>query len=173
MAYLIDQTAVIIPVPAAEPAVATWRARFDVAASYGVPAHLTVIFPFVPVHKLTDRDLFDLRSLFALQSPLDVTFCQFGRFPTVLYLDPEPAEPFRGLTAAMVRRWPEAPPYEGRFADAVPHLTVTETASEAAIAAVRHTIAPALPIRATLRRALLIRFDGERWVTEQELPFRA
>jgi hypothetical protein len=42
------ETALLLPVPAAEPAVSRHRARFDVAARDGVPAHVTVLYPFLP-----------------------------------------------------------------------------------------------------------------------------
>ena len=48
-----------------------------------------------------------------------------GSFPDgVLYLAPEPAEPFGALTEAFAAAWPEYPPYGGSFTDVVPHLTV-------------------------------------------------
>lgn len=174
MGFEPGQTALIIPVAAAEPAVQAWRARFDGSAPFGVPAHLTVLFPFVPTAQLTGTDLFDLRSLFALQPPIEVTLAAFGRFPGVLYLDPEPAAPLRALTRSVLGRWPDHPPYGGQFGeDVIPHLTVAETADEELIAEIRADVARRLPIAATLTQALLLRFDGDTWVTEQELPFGA
>ena len=42
------QSALLILVPAAEPAVGEHRARLDASARDGVPAHLTVLYPFLP-----------------------------------------------------------------------------------------------------------------------------
>ena len=42
------ESAVIVAVPAAEPAVRAHRQQFDRAAAWGVPAHVTVLYPFVP-----------------------------------------------------------------------------------------------------------------------------
>jgi hypothetical protein len=73
----------------------------------------------------------------------------------VLYLEPEPAEPLRTLTAALVERFPEYPPYEGVFGtDLVPHLTVAQGEDAVLDAAARH-VEPALPFRAAVREALL------------------
>ena len=171
MTFQTGETAVIVPVPAAEPAVGRWRQRFDSSAPFGVPAHITVTFPFAPVALLTSTDLFDLRSLFARQRPLELTLGRFRRFPTVLYLDPEPPAPFQNLTAAIQSRWPDFPPYGGRYDDPIPHLTVTDLAGEIEMAAARRDVEPQLPIVCSVSRALLIRFDGDQWVTEQELPF--
>jgi len=38
----------LLPVPAAEPAVSRHRARLVESAKGGVPAHITVLYPFLP-----------------------------------------------------------------------------------------------------------------------------
>jgi hypothetical protein len=48
----------------------------------------------------------------------------------VLYLAPEPDGPFRDLTAAICKRYPERPPYGGKYADVIPHLTVAQVQNE-------------------------------------------
>jgi hypothetical protein len=95
------QTAVIVPVSAAEPVVAEHRARFDTAASWGVPAHLTVLYPFVDPSAL-DADVVRRLAECVLQVP--AFDCAFGRCrwfdEDVLWLAPEPDQPFRELTVA-------------------------------------------------------------------------
>lgn len=46
------QTVVIVPIPAVQPLVGGWRARLDSSAAVGVPAHVTIIYPF---RRLTDQ----------------------------------------------------------------------------------------------------------------------
>jgi len=46
------------------------------------------------------------------------------RWPGVLWLAPEPAEPFAALTRAVSARHPEYPPYGGGHDTLIPHLTV-------------------------------------------------
>lgn len=172
MDYATDETAVIVAVPDADPIVGRWRARFDSSARFGVPAHITIGYPFVPFPALGAHDLRDLRSLFGRYPAVDVHFRDFATFPGVLYLAPEPAEPFRELTRALVRRWPDAPPYGGRFGDEViPHLTVSDGASQPDADAILDNVRRDLPLTTSVRTAQLIRFTGEKWVTEQELPF--
>ena len=48
------ETAVVVPVPAAEPVVAGHRRRLDVAASWGVGAHVSVLYPFAPPSVVDD-----------------------------------------------------------------------------------------------------------------------
>ncbi len=121
------QTAVIVPVPAAERVVAEHRRRLDVGASWGVPAHVTVLYPFVHPTEV-DR---------ALVARLSGAICSVGTFKCtfersqwfgddVLWLAPEPDAGFRALTDAVCAAFPDHPPYEGRFDEVVPHLTVGE-----------------------------------------------
>ena len=176
MTYPIGQTAVIVPVKAVESLVTPWRSRFDISAGFGVPPHVTVVYPFLPLDRIDAGVMDSLRAAFAAESAFTVTFAGFGEFPAApgrpgpLYLDPQPADPFRRLTGALGARWPEAPPYGGAFADPIPHLTVTETALADDKQAARAAIGPALPITTTIGAGSLLVFDGSRWVEKTVLP---
>ena len=89
----------------------------------------------------------------------------------MLYLQPEPSEPFRQLTAAVFERWPEAPPYRSAYVDAIPHLTVAHDVEEATLATIEREVAPQLPVRAWVEEAWLYAYDGERWHPRIRLPF--
>jgi hypothetical protein len=104
MVFILDQTAIIIPVRAAEPIVGHWRKDFDPAAAAGVPAHITIIYPFLAQQDITEEVVGDLRRLIAHQPSFTVTFAQCGQFPDVLFLVPDPDDPFRRLTAELVQR---------------------------------------------------------------------
>jgi hypothetical protein len=107
----------------------------------------------------------------ATTSALEVAFPRLARFPNVLYLQPEPSEPFRRLTAAVAEQWPETPPYGGVYAEVIPHLTVAHDVDEAAFFAVEREVTPHLPVRAWLEEAWLYSYDGERWRPRTRLPF--
>jgi hypothetical protein len=76
----------------------------------------------------------------------------------VLWLDPEPAQPFRQLTAAVWRAFPQHPPYGGAYDDVVPHLTIAEQrlADMPALLAVERVVQSGLPLVARIERVLLI-----------------
>jgi hypothetical protein len=177
MTFEIGQSAVIVPVPAVEPAVSSWRALFDTSAGFGVPAHVTVIFPFVPVDRLADHDLDDLAAIFRAEPEFTVTFARLDAFAGMdgaadpLYLVPEPDAAFRRLTSALPIRWPETPPYAGTISDPIPHVTVTEFARAADSRAARNSIQPRLPISSKIDRGCLIAFDGTGWREMLNLPF--
>jgi len=125
---------------------------------------------------VTRADLDDLAGIAAAQPAFDLRLTGTGRFPGdpgVLYLQPEPDRPFRTLTAALLERWPGRPPYGGRFPDPMPHLTVTETASDSEIDRIDVRLRLRLPIEAVADHAVLLAFDGQRWRTDRQLPFGA
>ncbi|MGH3902247.1 MAG: 2'-5' RNA ligase family protein [Pseudonocardiaceae bacterium] len=127
--FAAGQTAIIVSVGAAEPIVGRWRARFDPAAAAGVPAHVTIIYPFLTEQDLDEDVVRDVRRLVAHHPCFTVTFANCGQFPHVLFLVPDPDDPLRRLTTDLFQRWPDAPPYAGLITDPVPHLTITHGAS--------------------------------------------
>jgi 2'-5' RNA ligase superfamily len=85
------QTAVIAPVPAAEPLVAEHRRHLDPADAWGVPAHVTVLFPFVEPAAVNEHVITTLVSAVAPIHSFDCCFVRtrwFGH--DVLWLEPRP-----------------------------------------------------------------------------------
>jgi hypothetical protein len=60
------QSALLLPVPAAESAVGPHRARLDPSARDGVSAHVTVLYPFLPPAEIGPDVLAALSRLFAV-----------------------------------------------------------------------------------------------------------
>jgi 2'-5' RNA ligase len=120
----VHQTALVIVVPEAESRVGAMRRKYDAQANLGVPAHITVLFPFMPP-ELVDPDVRRrLKRLFKRCSPFACHLARVGRFPATTYLEPTAAAPFIELTRAVVGEFPQYPPYDGAHAGIVPHLTV-------------------------------------------------
>src|SRR5687767_4670951 len=97
------ESALVVLVPEAEPMVAAFRDQHDPAAAAGVPAHITLLYPFKPPNEIDARACTVLRECFAHCTPFDFSLGAVRRFPAeaVLYLAPEPDEPFRQLTLAI------------------------------------------------------------------------
>lgn len=160
--YATGETALVVAVPEAEPVVGRWRARHDEAAGHGVPAHVTVLYPFLREEEV---DAEALAGIVGAEPRFEVRFASCARFPGgVLYLEPVPADPFRRLTEAVAGRWPQAPPYGGQFAEVVPHLTVAHTADPATLDVVEADVASRLPVEAWVTAVELLVFDGARWI---------
>ena len=109
------------------PALDRSRRRWDRAAGVGVPAHVTILYPFIAPADLDPAVRRVLAHLAAAVEPFDVRFRRVGRFPGSVYAAPEPSLPFVGLTEAVVARFPDFPPYGGAFDEIIPHLTVAES----------------------------------------------
>jgi 2'-5' RNA ligase len=166
------QSALIVPIPEAEPVVAGLRSRLDRSASWGVPAHITVIFPFLPPEQLTPQVLAAVRLIAAGVPRFFLSLDRVGWFgEEVLWLSPNPAEPFRELTNRFAARFPAAQPYGGEFTDVIPHLTVghdvpglTEAAAE---------VEAKLPVRARVTSLRLITGrpePGDSWHPLADFP---
>lgn len=119
-------SALIVPIPAAEPVVAVHRDRHDRSARLGMPAHVTLLYPFLPAGRIDHSVVASLHDVFARRAPFRFELTRVESFPGVLFLAPEPAEPFADITRALVDAWPRCPPYDGIHTDVVPHLTVAQ-----------------------------------------------
>ena len=123
------RSALLIAVPAAEPLVGSWRARYDEVAGRGVPAHVTLLYPFRPAAALYDAVIAAVQAVCREHEPFEFTLARVERFDDqVVFLAPEPAQPFRALTGALTARFPDCPPYGGQIVDPLPHLTVADVA---------------------------------------------
>ncbi|TDD44638.1 2'-5' RNA ligase family protein [Nonomuraea terrae] len=169
-AYRVGETALLAVVEEAEPVVGRWRRRFDASASAGVPAHVTVLVPFLDSGRIDAGVIGELRAVIGGHRPFSVRFDGCGRFPDALYLAPTPEQPFRALTEAVVARWPEAPPYGGQFTEVVPHLTVAHGQQEQVFDEVEGELAGRLPVTAEVAAVGLFVSDGERWHQRGEFP---
>jgi hypothetical protein len=63
-----SESALLIPVPNAEAAVQHWRQQLDPASHLGVPAHVTVLYPFLPPAGLDGAVITRLANVFQRQS---------------------------------------------------------------------------------------------------------
>lgn len=160
-------TAIVVPFPELDELLAPWLSE---TAEPGMPAHVTVLYPFLPHDSIAATDVDDLLGLVGAVERFDVAFRRCDRFPTVVYLAPEPEGPFRRLTEVLVARWPEQQPYGGAFDDVVPHLTLA-LGDEALLAEAEAWVADRLPVRARVDVAWLMAFDGARWRIVERLAF--
>jgi 2'-5' RNA ligase len=138
------QTAIIARVPEAEPYVAHLREQFDPSAKLGVPAHITLLYPFMSPERITKAVIEQVRAVASAASAFAFRLTSVRRFPGVLYLAPDPAAPFIALTKALVHQFPEFPPYGGQHDVVVPHLTVAK-GGELALSSAEAELLGALP----------------------------
>jgi hypothetical protein len=152
------ETALLLPVPAAEPAVSRHRARLDEAARDGVPAHITVLYPFLPPAEIGEQLLASLGRLFAGFAAFEFTLDRVGWFGgEVVWLGPRDPAPFSALTGAAFTAFPSCPPYGGQHAGPLPpHLTIGKSGGQQALRVAAESVRPRLPIEATAAEVILM-----------------
>lgn len=166
------RTGLVVLVPEAEPVVGKWRASLDPSTGHGMPAHLTVLFPWFRSRELTPELLAELGRVAGACRGFDVVFHRLDRFEETLWLAPSPPEPFVSLTEAVRRRWPEHPPFEGRYETVVPHLTIGDGLDPDAHAHVVADVERGLPVRCGVGELTLMAQDrADRWFAHSSYPF--
>ena len=139
----VAESAIVLDVPEAEALVGGWRARHDPVASRGIPAHITLLYPFVNPEQL-DADALDrVRDVLATAVPLDLVLSEVATFPGVV-------------------------PYGGKHPEPTPHLTVGQANDPDEFDdlhdRVRSRLGPRLPVsfRAT-HAAIYISHEEHQW----------
>ena len=150
----MSEFALVVPFPELAPVVDGLREQTCLSKpSHGMPPHVTLLSP-------APGEAGAIRAVLASFQAFDVAFERLNRFPGTLWLEPEPGEPFVEMTEALARRFPEHPPYEGTFAEIVPHLTVAQSDFDAAVAEAEAW----LPLQGRASRAVLFEaVEPERW----------
>ena len=165
------QTGVVVLVPAVEPAVSVHRMQHDPMAARGVPAHVTILYPFRP--ELDGDTVERIEEIGRAFTAFEATFATVGRFADegVVWLRPEPHDVFVALVRAFAAAFPDCPPYGGEFAEVIPHLTVATGLDAAAAAALETTLTASLPVTTTIDRlTLFVEGDGGAWHAERSWP---
>jgi 2'-5' RNA ligase len=160
-----DQSALLVPVPEAEAVVGLWRMVHDPLAAAGVPAHVTLIVPWVPPEQIKREHLEELEALLAGERAFDYKLdraCWFGR--RVLWLSPQPASPFVHLTELLAGHF-DTPPWQGEFAEVVPHVTVghAKPGEEGSLVEVERQLTSKLPVTCRAKEVDVVCGDGYRW----------
>jgi hypothetical protein len=163
------ETAVLLVVPEADALVDGWRQRSTPPPPPGVPAHVTLLSPFLPQDRVDAGVLAELGWFFAGVDAFRVRFEQVGWFhdTCVVYLDPAGRD-LNQLIASLARRWPECPL---EFPDPQAHLTVLQSPDPALRAEAGAAMAPGLPIEVAVTQAeLWVRGADGRWSQTAVFP---
>ena len=149
----------IVAIPEAEAAIRPSEAEYVPVWADGMPAHVTLLFPFLRMDQLDAAGRADLASLFAAAPPIRATFSEVGQFaPDVVYLAPEPRDWFVVLTQALSDRFGLLP-YGGIHPSIVPHLTVARHPDPAVLAEITVSLVRHLPIHTDVREVWLMEED--------------
>ncbi len=143
------RTALLVPVAVAEPLAAFRRRHLAGTVARGLPAHVTVLFPFATAAAFDGRLRAQVATHFAAFERFEGALARVGQFDEHVWLAPEPRDRFTALLRGTYDRFPEFPPYGNAVANAVPHLTIAEVGAGESIdqvaALAEHELSPGLP----------------------------
>jgi hypothetical protein len=164
------QTGLVIPVPAADALLASVETRHPGTVRKGVPAHVSLLYPFVGAAELDERVSQALGELVGEHEPMPIELAECYRRGGFVALRPDPIEGLIELTGKTRDLWPDVVPYEGVYGDVEPHLTVALRASEQTAVTIEQEVTAQLPISAELREVWLVAFEG-RWRLRSRFEF--
>jgi 2'-5' RNA ligase superfamily protein len=167
------ESAIVVRI-ALPPALERLRHRSTQVAAWGVPAHVTILYPFVPPALLSPSIRDAVARMASAEDRFTVRFEHVRRWPGVVWLAPEPAAPFARLTAAARAAFPGYPPYAGTIDEPTPHLSIAEgDAIDAEAAAVHAAANPHLPFERTISAVTVIAQEPSgRWRVKWRLSLR-
>jgi 2'-5' RNA ligase len=161
------ESALVVLIPEADRLIEAFRERYGASATSGVPAHVTVLYPFKSLDKLTEDVITTLRELFIKIPGFSASFSEVSWFPDMLYLAPVPSEPFKRLTERVVEIFPDTPPYGGAFAEIIPHLTIAQASDAQELGKIAddfdEVVKDMLPIQVWVDSVCLLDNSCGRW----------
>ena len=169
-----EKSAIVIPFLEVDDVVGAWRRLLDPAQVRGIPAHVTVLFPFVHPIGLSSEVLNVLEDFFLKAFTFNVAFDSTAWFEDrVVYLEPNPGQQFRTMTTQLLRAFPSCIPYGGTFADPIPHLTLGDGAPLESLLEAEAAVRESFPIETQAKEAWLMTggMGPSSWSIRQSFPF--
>ena len=167
------ESVVLVPALDVGQPVGDLRMQYDPSAAAGVPPHITLMFPFVPPPDLTGPTMDTLETMIRGTRSFRFSLTRVNEFEQgVVYLQPEPAEPFVELTNEISRRFGMLP-FGGDFGDEpVPHLTVAILGSAAARQQIVTQLNSVVPIDIRAEEAwLMVGSNAGGWNVVRQMRF--
>ncbi|WP_223281142.1 2'-5' RNA ligase family protein [Streptomyces antnestii] len=166
-----DRSALVIILPWANPLLEAAAEVTPGLIRKGLPAHVSLLYPFLPVAELTGPVDTEVRDLAASLRTVETELTDFVEAPGFVGVA-VPA--LRPVADAFYGRWPHIVPYGGRFGERPePHVTLVTGATDEEAALVRERARPLLPLSgAAWRVDLVVRTDRD-WRLRLTAPFAA
>jgi hypothetical protein len=166
MGGLGTESVLLVEVPAAEAVVGSHREHLDANASLGIPAHVTVLSPFMPPQMIGPVVLAELERVFASIRRFHFQLAATGWFgEETLWLAPTDPTPFLALMDGVYRAFPAFPPFGGRHDKVIPHLTIGHGHPVNVLRAAEQSVQAQLPIEADATTVTLMteQSAGGQW----------
>ena len=169
----LAETVVLVPALDVGQLVHELRMQHDPSAAAGIPPHVTLMFPFMPPSDLNAPAIDTLDRVISSAGAFQFSLTGVNQ-QGVVYLEPEPVEPFARLTREISRQFGILP-FDGDFGDEpVVHLTVAVVES----ASIRQQLATQLggvvPIVIKAEEAwLMVGTNASTWNIVRKMRFRS
>lgn len=167
----MTETAVVVLVPAADPAFMALRRMHDPSGADGLGCHVTIISPFLEAADVHEATLARLQTALAGCAPFTVRLGGLARFAEetpALYATVDPTEPFVAMTRVVGAEFGLAP-YGGVHDEIVPHLTIGISDDPAVLDRIEPTAATALPITAEVGAVDVVVHEPAGWQTAHSI----
>jgi 2'-5' RNA ligase len=161
MAVSGKETALIVPVRLPEP-LEILRRRCIPDARHGLPAHATLLYPFVEPGALDEGLRSRLAAIVAGHARFPFQLAGRARWPATLFASVEPEDPFRSLYEDLAAAFPDFPIYRGAYRF-VPHVTVAEGPAAVDPAVVDDPAWGVLPVTRLASVTELIVWEADAW----------
>lgn len=103
------------------------RRRSIADTADGVPAHLTMLYPFIEGSDLDGGVRRSIAAIARRHRPFDYRLVELRRWPDTIYVAVDPVEPFVRLQADLAAAFPDHPIYgQPAVFQFVPHVSVVE-----------------------------------------------
>lgn len=154
----------MVPVPGLDDVVRERTARYDRSFVSKDPrfvhAHITLLGPWLA--DSTEEDLLVVADILSTERAFDFELAEVSEFEDgIVHLVPEPAQVFSRLTSRLAAEFPQTPPYGGRYANLVPHLTLEHRSTGATAEGLRIELGSRLPFRGRADRVDLQWWDND------------
>jgi 2'-5' RNA ligase len=167
----MTETAVVVLVPAADPAFMPLRRVHDPSGAEGLGCHVTIMSPFLDAADIDESTLVRLRSALAATAPFTVRLDGLARFTEgmpALYATVDPTEPFIALTRAVSAEF-GLEPYGGIHEEIVPHLTIGVSDDPAVLDRIAPIAATALPLSSEIDAVDVVVHEPAGWRTADSI----
>ena len=162
------ETALVLVV-ALPPALEALRLGSIEDAAAGVPAHVTLLYPFAEERQLTDDVLAVVAAIAARHPAMRLILGEGRRFPDTLYASVEPDGPLRSLQAELAAAFPTLPLYGDAF-PFEPHVSVVEGPAASDPLALEAPAWRTLPVEQLVDAIDLITGRDGAWDTRRRFP---
>jgi 2'-5' RNA ligase len=164
------QTALVLEVRLPD-ALETLRLRSIADAPDGIPAHVTLLYPFADERQVDDAVVASVEAIVAHHAALTITLGEGRRFPDTLYASVEPDAAIRALQAELAAAFPALPLYGGDF-PFEPHVSIVEGAAARATKPFADPAWAELPVSQRVTAVDLITERDGRWASRHRFALR-